>query len=195
MEIEHALFSSDTLLERWKAPTNFAWLFWRQIEDSLLVLKNGSCEHTTNGFPTFSPQKQNLEIGPYERLLPVFGTKSRILKNGSSEQALTFVWKGVLSLEITQTRRGNFFMSGIWVCATDQGLFFTSKSPEQILTFYSRTGPTFLSSTPKQDPFLTIWSQTPSSNVKIPVAFSLCFLQPDVFTFVLLYLSKCFKLQ
>ena len=25
MEIEHALFSSDTLLERWKAPTNFAW--------------------------------------------------------------------------------------------------------------------------------------------------------------------------
>ena len=25
MEIEHALFPSDTLLERWKAPTNFAW--------------------------------------------------------------------------------------------------------------------------------------------------------------------------
>ena len=25
MEKEHTLFSSDTLLERWKAPTNFAW--------------------------------------------------------------------------------------------------------------------------------------------------------------------------
>ena len=25
MEIEHALFSSDILLERWKEPTNFAW--------------------------------------------------------------------------------------------------------------------------------------------------------------------------
>ena len=54
----------------------------------------------------------------------------------------------------------------------------------QILKFYSRTGS-----------FLTIWSQTPCSNVKIPVAFSFCFLQPDVFTFVLLYLSKCFKLS
>ena len=62
--------------------------FWRQIEDSLLVLKKGSCEHTTNDLPTFSPQKRNLEIGPSERLLPVFETKNRILKNGSSERAL-----------------------------------------------------------------------------------------------------------
>ena len=45
--------------------------------------------HTTNDLPTFSPQKQNLEIGPSERLLPVFGTKNRILKNGSSERALS----------------------------------------------------------------------------------------------------------
>ena len=89
MEIEHALFSSDTLLERWKALTNFAWSFWRQIEDSLLVLKNGSCEHTANDLLTFSPQKRNLEIGPSERLLPVFGTKNRILKNGSCERALS----------------------------------------------------------------------------------------------------------
>ena len=65
----------------------------------------------------------------------------------------------------------------------------------QILKFYSRTGPTFWSFTPEPDSFLTIWSQTPGSNVKIPVAFSFCFLQPDVFTFVLLYLSKCFKLS
>ena len=26
---------------------------------------------------------------------------------------------------------GNFPMSGIWVCATDQGRFFTSENPEQ----------------------------------------------------------------
>ena len=95
------------------------------------------------------------------------------------------------------SRGGNFLMSGIRVCATDQGRFFTSKNPEQVpnfevllqnrpyfLKFYSRTGP-----------FFTIWSQTPGSNVKIPVAFSFCFLQPDVFTSVLLYLSKCFKLS
>ena len=88
MEIEHALFSSYTLLERWKAPTNFAWSFWRQIEDSLLVLKNGSCEHIANDLPIFSPQKRNLEIGKSEQLLPVFLTENRILKNGSSERAL-----------------------------------------------------------------------------------------------------------
>ena len=58
------------------------------LVDSLLVLKNGLCEHTTNDLPTFSPQKRNLEIGLSERLLPVFGTKNRILKNGSSERAL-----------------------------------------------------------------------------------------------------------
>ena len=58
-----------------------------QIEDSLLVLKNGSCEHTTNDLPTFSQQKRNLEIEPSEHLLPVFGTKNGILKNGSSERA------------------------------------------------------------------------------------------------------------
>ena len=30
---------------------------------------------------------------------------------------------------------GNFLMSGIRVCATEQGQFFTSKNPEQIPNF------------------------------------------------------------
>ena len=60
-----------------------------QIEDSLLVLKIGSCEHTTNDLPIFSPQKRNLEMGPSERPLPIFGTKNWILKIGSCERALT----------------------------------------------------------------------------------------------------------
>ena len=51
---------------------------------------------------------------------------------------------------------GNFHMSDIRVCATDQGRFFTFKNPEQAPNFevllqnrpyflkvYSRTGPTF----------------------------------------------------
>ena len=33
------------------------WSFWRQIEEFLLVLKIGLCEHTTNDLSTFSPQK------------------------------------------------------------------------------------------------------------------------------------------
>ena len=32
--------------------------------------------------------KRNVEIGPYERLLPIFGTKNRIHKIGSCERAL-----------------------------------------------------------------------------------------------------------
>ena len=44
----------------------------RFFEDSLSVLKNGSCEHTTNDLPTFSTQKRNLEIGPSERLSSIF---------------------------------------------------------------------------------------------------------------------------
>ena len=35
-----------------------------KILSKLLVLKIGSCEHTTNDLPKFSPQIQNLEIGP-----------------------------------------------------------------------------------------------------------------------------------
>ena len=48
-------------------------------------------------------------------------------------------------------------MSGIRVCATDQGRFFTSENQEQapVLNFISRTGPDFDSFTAEQDPFLT----------------------------------------
>ena len=74
------------------------WSFWRQIKDSLLVLKVGSCEHITNDIPTFSPRKRNLEIGPSERLLPVLGTKNRVLKIGSCERAFTLEIKSVSDL-------------------------------------------------------------------------------------------------
>ena len=63
------------------------WSFWRQIDDSLLVVKIGQCDYTANGLPTFSPQTGNLEIGPSERLFPIFGTKNRILKIASCERA------------------------------------------------------------------------------------------------------------
>ena len=63
-----------------------------EIEISLLVLENGSCEHTTNDLPTFSPQKRNLEIGPSERLLLIFGTNNRILKNRSCERAFRSIY-------------------------------------------------------------------------------------------------------
>ena len=44
---------------------------------------------------------------------------------------------------------GNFLMSGIGVCATDQGRFFTSKNPEQVLNFEVL----LQSFSPEQDPF------------------------------------------
>ena len=88
-------------------------------------------------------------------------------------------------------------MSDIRLCATDPGRFFTSKNPEQapnfevllqnrsyLLKFYSRTGSFFDNLVSK--------ARLKCQN---PVTFSFCFLQPDVFTFVLLYLSKCFKLS
>ena len=37
------------------------WSFWHQTENSLLVLKIGSREHTTNDRPTFSPQNGTLK--------------------------------------------------------------------------------------------------------------------------------------
>ena len=51
----------------------------------------------------------------------------------------------LMSTKGNNTPGGDFLISGIRVCATDQGRFFTSKNPEQaqILKFYSRTGPTF----------------------------------------------------
>ena len=39
---------------------------------------------------TFLTTKRNLEIGLSERLLPILGTKNRILKIGSCERTLTF---------------------------------------------------------------------------------------------------------
>ena len=88
-------------------------------------------------------------------------------------------------------------MSGIRVCATDQGRFFTSKNPEQAPNFevLLQNRPYLLSFTPEQDLFLTIWSQTPGSNVKIPVASAFVSCSLMSFAFVLLYLSKCFKLS
>ena len=93
-------------------------------------------------------------------------------------------------------RGGDFLMSGMRVCATDQGRFFTSKNPEQapnfvvllqnrpyFLKFYSRT----------VSFFDNLVSNTLAQISKITVAFGFCFLQPDVFTFVLLYLSKVFQ--
>ena len=95
---------------------------------------------------------------------------------------------------------GDFLMSGIRVCATNQGRFFTSKNPEHapsfevllqnrpyFLKFYSRTGSCFDN----------LVSNAPAQMSKIPVAFGYCFLPPllqsDVFIFVILYLSKVFQ--
>ena len=66
---------------------------------------------TTNDLPTFSPQKRNLEIGPFEGLLPIFGTKNRILKIGSCERAFTQqsnislkkVWLSLWSFHVQMT--------------------------------------------------------------------------------------------
>ena len=74
------------------------WSFWCQIIDSLSVLKIKSCEHTTNDLPKFSLQKWNLEIGPSERLLPIFGTKNPIPKIGSCERAFSHSWLLFLTL-------------------------------------------------------------------------------------------------
>ena len=71
---------------------------------------------------------------------------------------------GVWSKCVEPGGGGNFLMSGIRVCATDQGRFFTYKNPEQAPTFWSFTSEQallFWSFTPEQDPFLTIWSPKP----------------------------------
>ena len=51
--------------------------------------------------------------------------------------------RSILPLAFSQG--GGFLMSGLRVCATEQGRFFTSKSPEQAQTLksHSRTGLTF----------------------------------------------------
>ena len=49
------------------------------------------------------------------------------------------------------------------MCHQPGSIFHLQKSSTgpKFLKFYSRTGPTFWSFTPEQDPFLTIWSPTP----------------------------------
>ena len=76
--------------------------------------------------------------------------------------------------ESAKSPGSNFLMSGIRVCATDQGQFFTSKNPEQapnfeillqkrpyFFKFYSRTG-SFSDN---------LASNAPAQTSKIPVAF------------------------
>ena len=77
---------------------------------------------------------------------------------------------------------GDFLMLGIRVCATDQGRFFTSKNPEQAPNFEVLLQNRIL--------FDNLISNTPTQMSKIPVAFIFCFLQPDVFIFVLQSVSS-----
>ena len=71
--------------------------------------------------------------------------------------------------QVMAMRGGDFPMSGIWVCTTDQGRIFTSKNPEQA----PNVGPSpeqaliFKVSLQNRIVFWTIWSQTP----RIPVTF------------------------
>ena len=69
----------------------------------------GSCEYTTNDLPTFSPQKRNLEVGPSEFLLPIFGTKDRIFKIGSCERAFR-----TISETVTLTYRVSQKCEHVW---------------------------------------------------------------------------------
>ena len=78
------------------------------------------------------------------------------------------------------------------MCHRPASIFHFQKTPNvevllqnrpYFLTFYSRTGSFF-------DDLV---SNAPAQMSKIPVAFGFCFLQPDVFIFVLLYLSKVFQ--
>ena len=67
-----------------------------------------------------------------------------------------------------------------------------SRTGPKFLKFYSRTGPTFWSFTPEKDPFLTIWSPTPGSNVKNCSCFRLLFPAAWCLHFCF---AKCFKLS
>ena len=55
-------------------------------------------------------------------------------------------WEYCVSLAyVSPPGGGDFLMSGIWICATDQSQFFTFKNLEQAPHFelFSRAGPTF----------------------------------------------------
>ena len=102
----------------------------------------------------------------------------------------------VITLLINEPPGGDSLISGIRVCATHQGRFFTSKNPEQAPNFevLLQNRPYFLKFYLSFFDNLAMVSNAPAQMSKIPVAFGFCFLQPllqpDVFIFVLLYLSK-----
>ena len=89
--------------------------------------------------------------------------KNLIIQIASCEQAFMRTPPGMIFARV------EFTASGMRVCATDQGRFFTSKIQNRfrILKFSSRTCPDFLSFTPERDQFLIICSGTS----KMPVAF------------------------
>ena len=66
-----------------------------------------------------------------------------------------------------------------------------SRIGPKFLKFYSRAGPTFLKFYSRTGSlFDNLVSNTPAQMSKIPVAFLICFLQPDVFIFVLQSVSS-----
>ena len=88
---------------------------------------------------------------------------------------------------------GDFLISGIRVCATDQGRFFTSKNSELAPNFWIFTPEQALLFEVLLQNRILFWQsgvQCPGQMPKIPVAFVFCFLQPDVFIFVLQSVSS-----
>ena len=126
-----------------------------------------------------------------KRVIWLFLFKLRVHNlHGLENIWISNIWKLWL---VYVTQGGNFLMSGIQVCATDQGRFFTSKNPEQ--------APNFGIFTPEQAlPFevllqnkILFWQsgvQCLAQMSKILISFVFCFLQPDIFIFVLQSISS-----
>ena len=98
MQIEHALFHPDTLLERWKAPKTL-----HSFRAKLKILG-----YSANN-DRFHHNHCNIEIGPSEHLRPIFGTKNRILEIGVCERS--FIQAGAN----WRVSRGNKFCLNIFV--------------------------------------------------------------------------------
>ena len=105
----------------------------------------------------------NLQIhshSPNGRVLCIYGDPAYPLRQhlqapfkGACLTPQQIAWnKSMSEVRVSVLGGGDFLMSGIQVCATDQGQFFTSKNPEQapnfevllqnrpcFLKFYSRT--------------------------------------------------------
>ena len=93
-----------------------------------------------------------------------------------------------------QEAGGDFLMSGIRVCATDQGRFFTSKNPEQAPNFWSFTPEQALLFEVLLQNRILFWQsglQRPGSNVKTS-CFHLLFPAAWCLHFCF---AKCFKLS